>query len=296
MTTPDPTRDAWMARRGLFESPLFSIVHISCRPAPGQRHQVEHVADNVVALPTSGVFALHPTPRRHVVATPSHGVFLASGQPYRVTFPGCIGDECITLRLTAEGLDRLVPEAMSRGGFDESIPFARAVLSPAAILARSLLERRFARQEVDPLEIEELGLGLLDSTLSAVRPLERPRPGSRHVERVTEAISTEPGRKWTLAELAGLAGVSPFHLAHVFHRQVGTSVHRYATRSRLAKALAAVLDSNLDITSIALDAGFASHSHFTARFRAFFGITPDALRKTARRGHAADLRKIVTAQ
>ena len=57
-----------------------------------------------------------------------------------------------------------------------------------------------------------------------------------------------------------------------------------------------MLDSNLDLTSIALDTGFASHSHFTARFRAFFGLTPEALRRSAGSGSAAQLRKIVTAQ
>jgi AraC-like DNA-binding protein len=34
------------------------------------------------------------------------------------------------------------------------------------------------------------------------------------------------------------------------------------------------VDGSDDLTSIALDAGFASHSHFTARFRAFVGVTP----------------------
>jgi AraC-like DNA-binding protein len=40
-----------------------------------------------------------------------------------------------------------------------------------------------------------------------------------------------------------------------------------------------VLDGG-DITAIALEAGFASHSHFTARFKRFFGSTPSALRKS----------------
>jgi AraC-like DNA-binding protein len=57
-----------------------------------------------------------------------------------------------------------------------------------------------------------------------------------------------------------------------------------------------VLDGDDDLTSIALDAGFASHSHFTARFRGFFGCTPAALRRTASASRLADLRKIVTAR
>lgn len=288
-----------MVRRQLFDGALFGVVHIRCRPTPDLRHPVEQAADNVVALPTAGVFALHPAPRRQVVATPSHAVFLSSGQPYRVTFPACIGDDCLTLRLTTEGLARLAPEAMSGKGFARATPFARAVLAPAALLARNLLARRFAQGEVDPLEIETLGIGLLGSALGTVGPLSRPTRhaghAACHVERVKEAIALDPARRWTLDALAALACVSPCHLAHLFQREVGTSVYRYATQARLGMALDAVLDGDLDLTSVALDAGFASHSHFTARFRACFGITPDALRRSARRGQAAAMRKIVTA-
>jgi AraC-like DNA-binding protein len=159
-----------------------------------------------------------------------------------------------------------------------------------------LLWQRFTRGEADPLLVEEVGIGLLDSALGAARRMRRAQGHSRHVRRVKEAISASPERKWTLGELSDLAGVSAYHLAHVFNREVGTSVYRYAVRQRLARALNAVLDSNLDLTSIALDTGFASHSHFTARFRAFFGLTPEALRRSAGSGSAAELRKIVTAQ
>jgi AraC family transcriptional regulator len=292
----NPPAAAWITRSTLYQGGAIEIGRVVCRPTPGLRHDVEQAAVNVLALPTAGVFALHPGPRRHMVATPNHAVFISAARPYRVTFPGNIGDECLTLRFGAEGLAKLVPEAMSGEGFAAETLFARAVLPPSAILARGILWQRFLRGEADPLLVEELGIGLLASALGAVRPLRSVDPRSAHVERVKEAISTEPGRKWTLAELAQVAGVSAYHLAHVFHREVGTSVYRYATRSRLAKALDAVLDSNSDLTSIALDAGFASHSHFTARFRAFFGMTPDALRRTARSGQAAQLRKIVTAR
>jgi AraC family transcriptional regulator len=284
-----------MTRRSLYQGELFEIGRVVCRPTPGLRHDVEYAALNVLALPTAGVFALHPGARRHVVATPNHAVFISSGRPYRVSFPGCVGDECLTLRLTEEGLARLLPEASSRGAWVSETLFARAVLPPAALLARGILGRHLMRGDCDPLLVEQLGIELLGSTLGAVRPVRSPDSRGAHVERVKEAISSEPGRKWTLAELARIAGISAYHLAHVFNREVGTSVHRYATRSRLAKALDAVLDSNADLTTIALDAGFASHSHFTARFRAFFGMTPDALRRSARSSQAADLRKIVTA-
>ena len=93
-----------------------------------------------------------------------------------------------------------------------------------------------------------------------------------------------------------LANLSPFHLCHVFRQMAGTSIYGYVLQERLAHALDAVLDGGDDLTTVALDAGFASHSHFTARFRGFFGCTPAALRRTANTHRIAELRKIVTAR
>jgi len=292
----DRAPDDWITRRTLYQGGLFEVGHVVCRPTPDLRHEVEYPGLNVVALPIAGVFAVHHGPRQQVLAIPNHAVFISSGSPCRVTFPGNIGDECLVLRLSAAGLARLVPEAMARDGFHSSVFTTRAELPPSAMLARGLLWRRLSRGEDDPLLVEELGVELLDSALLAVRRSRVAADHSRHVRRVKEAISASPARRWALGELSDIAGVSPCHLAHVFSREVGTSVYRYAIRQRLALALDAVLDSRLDLTSIALDSGFASHSHFTARFRAFFGLTPDALRRSAGSRNAAELRKIVTAQ
>jgi AraC-like DNA-binding protein len=76
----------------------------------------------------------------------------------------------------------------------------------------------------------------------------------------------------------------------------GTSIYDYVLHERLARTLDAVLEGGDDLTSIALDAGFASHSHLTARFRSFFGCTPAALRRIATVGRVAELRKIMTAR
>ena len=118
----------------------------------------------------------------------------------------------------------------------------------------------------------------------------------RHaVERVKEAVGGAPADKWTVARLAKVASLSPFHLCHVFREMVGTSIYDYVLDERLAHSLA-VLDGGDDLATVALDAGFASHSHFAARFRGFFGITPTAVRRTATAGHIAQLRKIMTAR
>lgn len=93
-----------------------------------------------------------------------------------------------------------------------------------------------------------------------------------------EAIAVQPERTWTLTALAELAGASRYHLARVFREEVGATLHRYLTHARLGAALHRVLDDE-DLTTVALESGFSSHSHFTARFRAVFGVTPSQLRR-----------------
>jgi AraC family transcriptional regulator len=116
------------------------------------------------------------------------------------------------------------------------------------------------------------------------------------VERVKEAVALAPADRWNVAKLAKVGNLSPFHLCHVFRQMVGTSIYAYVLHERLAHTLDAVLDGGDDLTAIALDAGFASHSHFTARFRRFFGCTPTAPRHIGPAEHAAKLRKIMTAR
>jgi AraC-like DNA-binding protein len=130
---------------------------------------------------------------------------------------------------------------------------------------------------------------------SATRPSALTRR-MRAMERVKEAIAVAPSHKWSVERLARLANLSPFHLCHVFRQMVGTSIYDYVLQERLAQSLDAVLDGDDNLTAIALDAGFASHSHFTARFRGFFGCTPAHLRRTATAAGLAEFRKIVTAR
>lgn len=299
---------AAIVRRTLFTGELMAIGHVTARPTSTAIDPIETQPCNVLVLPLAGVFAKHEGPRQHFIATANHAVLVAANRPYRVSFPGAIGDRCLTLRLSGEALARTLPRAVVRDQFDLAAFAPHALLPPRAMLARSLLWHRLSRPEIDllePLEIEELGVAVLADALDAAHrgPARRAAARARRarrivrpIERVKEAISVAPEHKWTLAELARLADMTPFHLAHEFRREVAESVHRYVVRARLARGLEAVLGGGAGLTEIAFATGFASHSHFTARFRALFGVTPHELRRVARRDSVAALRKIVTAQ
>jgi AraC-like DNA-binding protein len=280
-------------RKVLLESETLQIGLVESRPASDACGEVERQSLNAIVLPFAGLFSKHEAPGRHVTGTPSHAIYFAPEAPYRISFPGGIGDRAITLRFA----DALAPEQLAR-----ERPASQGLLPANAMMLRNLLWTRLDKGEVDDFEAEALGLDLLDMSLSSVRPAKLPVRASaqtrrrRALERVKEAVASAPSSKWNVARLAGVANLSPFHLCHVFRDMVGTSIYDYVLHERLAQALPAVLDCSDDLTGIALDAGFASHSHFTARFRGFFGVTPVALRRIATSAHTAQLRKILTAR
>jgi AraC-like DNA-binding protein len=279
-------------RTSLFDGTSLRIGLFEARPLSDACGEVERQSQDAVVLPLSGVFSKHEAPGRHVIGTPSHAVFFAADQPYRIGFPGAIGDRALTLRFG----DALAPDQAG----DAMAP--HGLLPARAIMLRHLLRARLAHGAADAFEIETVGLELLGLALRAMRTDDAaPRDATlarraRALARVKEAVALAPSEKWTVARLAQIAHLSPFHLCHVFRRMVGTSIYDYVLHERLAQSLDAVLDGDDDLTSIALDAGFASHSHFTARFRSFFGCTPAALRRAATARHVAELRKIMTAQ
>src|SRR5262245_38523679 len=285
-----------ITRKSLFQSASLQIGLFEARGVTDACGDVERQDRNAVVLPLAGVFAKHEAPGRQVIGTPSHAVFVAANTAYRISYPGGIGDRALILRFG----DELAPEHVERRG--DAAPASNGLLPAPAMMLRNMLGARLGQDDADDFEIETVGLDLLNISFAAMRkekPASRPAALARRLratERVKEAIAVAPSEKWSVAQLAKLANPSPFHLCHVFRQMAGTSIYDYVLQERLAQSLDAVLDGDDDLTAIALDAGFASHSHFTARFRGFFGCTPAALRRTATAARLAELRKIVTAR
>jgi len=285
-----------ITRKSLFQSASLQVGLFEARGVTDACGDVEQQDRNAVVLPLAGVFAKHDAPGRQVIGTPSHAVFVAADTAYRISYPGGIGDRALILRFGHE----LAPEHVDRSG--DAALASNGLLPAPAMMLRNMLGARLGQDDIDDLEIETIGLDLLKVSFAAMRkekPASRPSALARRLramERVKEAIAVAPSEKWSVPQLAKLANLSPFHLCHVFRQMAGTSIYDYVLQERLAQSLDAVLDGDDDLTAIALDAGFASHSHFTARFRSFFGCTPVALRRSASAARLAELRKIVTAR
>src|ERR1700736_1572511 len=134
-----------------------------------------------------------------------------------------------------------------------------------AQLLAALVRHRLARGMTETLEAEDLILSLVSRALGKRSSYVASGGVGRQklVDRAKLVLSSDLARRWTLAEIAADVGVSPVYLTQVFQRVEGLPLYRYQLRLRLARALD-LLGDDVDLTRLALDLSFSSHSHFSA--------------------------------
>src|SRR5262249_34326152 len=151
-------------------------------------------------------------------------------------------------------------------------PFSHAPSDAASYFMERYVIRHLDEFEMpDLLFIEETVLDilwkLLESAFSYQHRLERIDPTKQRqldVAHSVKAILADSfHQQLSLRDLAAAVDCSVFHLCRVFRSFVGTTIHRHRSELRLRASLD-LLDSNEhDLTRLALDLGYSSHSHFT---------------------------------
>lgn len=99
-------------------------------------------------------------------------------------------------------------------------------------------------------------------------------PISRRLDAAAELIGDCRERVPTLSEVAAGVGVHPMHLVKLFRRRFRCSMGEFVRRRRIAWACDELANRDRTISSIAVEAGFADHAHFTRTFRRVTGCTP----------------------
>ena len=98
------------------------------------------------------------------------------------------------------------------------------------------------------------------------------------LRRVTEYIQQNLDKDLTLAELAAVVHMSPYHFARLFKGSTGVPPHRFVIRQRIARASVFLATQELSIAQISRMVGFRTPSHFTTVFRRVTGVTPRGYR------------------
>jgi AraC-like DNA-binding protein len=241
-----------------------------------------------VCLPYRGLFVWHVN-GEDVVGDPNQVVFVRSGESFRMSGP--IADGYAELIITPD------LEILSEIAHVNGVPLGDHPLFKRRIcVAHPRLQRDRTRflhwveggVNGDGLQAEEMMVGLVRSALqhNGRRDASGGARALRLIRRTKEYLEAELSNRILLSDIGRAAGASPAYLTDLFRRVEGMPLHRYLTRLRLARALAELPRTD-DLTRLALDVGFSSHSHFSAAFRRVYGCTPSELRQMTRRARRA---------
>ena len=160
--------------------------------------------------------------------------------------------------------------------------FSRPSLPPDERLTPLLADAEHARDERDPLALEEISVRLAGAALGSVAAgLPRRHPTSRDERRITRAvrhIEAHANAALTLVGLAREAAMSPYHFLRTFRDVTGLTPHRFILRTRLHRAALRLQQNDDTVAAIAYECGFNDLATFNRRFRRVTGLTPVAYR------------------
>ncbi len=108
-----------------------------------------------------------------------------------------------------------------------------------------------------------------------------PRPGRPGARPPCGPSTARPADPWTVASLAGRAGVSRALFAKRFTELMGRPPLAYLTECRMADAEALLTDTDLSIAQIARSVGYADAFGFSAAFKRHKGQSPSTFRAAA---------------
>jgi AraC family transcriptional regulator len=98
-------------------------------------------------------------------------------------------------------------------------------------------------------------------------------------KRVREFLEAGSHEQVSLADLADLVRLSPFHFARAFKRATGVPPHRYQMQLRIERAKTLLEEGKLSVGEVAAQVGYANQSYFARLFRDEVGATPARYRR-----------------
>jgi len=269
----------------VFESPLVRVGRWRCPADHPEFVDSGPIPEALFVFPRESVWIAHDgqTP---FVADANTVTYYNPGQRYRRRKLSERGDQCEWFSVAPEAITETLsdhdPAAIDRP--EAPFPFTHGPSDPDSYLKQRLVFHHVS-QEANPdrLFVEEAVVSVLsDVTARAYRRTAPIAPRRRGEVDAIEAARDVIARRFTdnlsLSEIAREVQASVFHLARLFKARTGFSLHAYRNQLRLRSALDRLREPGVDLTSIALDLGFSSHSHFTETFRRSFGKTPSAVR------------------
>jgi AraC family transcriptional regulator len=263
----------------LLQTPVVSVRDVWCPGGSAHREAPETSSRTHLVYPYRGTYVRHVGDDASV-ADAGHVLLFNAGDTYQVSHPYPGSDASLVLEVDATLLREIAAPTLLHDGDALRFRPSRLGLDPRAQVLVALLRHALREGTAEPLEAESLALVLAHRTLSprTAQVAGASAARQRLVERAKVVLASDLARRWTLAEIAADVGVSPVYLTQSFRQVEGVPLYRYQLNLRLARALDRLADTD-DLSALAQDLGFSSHSHFAAAFQQAYRRTPSEFRQ-----------------
>jgi AraC-like DNA-binding protein/quercetin dioxygenase-like cupin family protein len=192
---------------------------------------------------------------------------------------GARGAECVIIGARR---DWVASDRVARAVFDSPrTGSAAATLIVARRISRELrIGDHAATLAVEGLVLELIACASRQLDDVAGRPRRVPPPWLRAVR---ARLHEELAQDVRLHAIAEDAGVHAVYLARAFRECFGCTPGEYVRQRRIDRACQRLAESTRSVAEVAVDAGFASPSHFATAFRRATGMTPRQYRMSAQK-------------
>lgn len=150
-----------------------------------------------------------------------------------------------------------------------------ATLEP---LTRQIVEGHAADTDAGHLQ-RDLAVKLALLHIHAAAQAHPLRTDGTKLAAALQAVQENPGRPWTVPEIAARAGLSVSQTARRVHELTGQSPSNYVIRARIERARRLMQESPLSLKQIAESLGYTDVYFFHRQFKSVTGKTPGQWRE-----------------
>ena len=194
-----------------------------------------------------------------------------------------VSSEGDPLEYIVMGVDGLESLSGDNGGDGGTIIHFRKNSEQVLFYLRSLLQEIETKlpgyQTICQDLLEVILLLLMRRSKFTVTFVPSTRKSSKECAVVRRYIDSHFKENLTLDDLAEVAHVSKYYLAHAFTKEYGTSPINYLLSCRIKESLYLLSETRTSLSDIASMLGFSSPSYFSQSFRRIQGMSPLQYRK-----------------
>ncbi|WP_017316623.1 AraC family transcriptional regulator [Mastigocladopsis repens] len=219
-----------------------------------------HKSENCIP----GDVAVIPPQVIHKISSPQESEFIAL----------CL-DSQFVLNIAGESVDPDVLEIIPHFSKPDPLIYQIGLALKTALQSDMLASRLYAESMATALSAH-----LLQHYSAPKHTLQEYQGGlpKYKLQRVIEFIIDNLSENLLLGTMAQEVGMSQYHFARLFKQSTGLSPYQYVIHCRIERAKILLLQSQLKISEVASQVGFADQSQFTRHFKRLLGVTPKEIR------------------